>query len=160
VTIDIHNVNNGDDFLETLTRERFEELNADLFRKTIAPLQAVINNAGLQKSEIDDIVLVGGSTRIPKIQQIVRDFFGGKEALMGINPEEAVARGAAVLAAELSPKEDPVSVMMIDYVAPMTVGIETAGGVMTPLVHQNSCTPRERSKMFTTYRDDQEQVTI
>ena len=159
VTIEIENFNDGDDFTETLTRARFEELNADLFRKTMVPVQNVIKDSGLSKTEIDDIVLVGGSTRIPKIQQMVRDFFDGKEPSKNINPDEAVAHGAAVQAAVLSDDEDPGQVILLN-VNPLTLGIETVGGVMTALIPRNSRVPTSKSKTFTTYQDNQEQVKI
>ncbi|KAK8882644.1 hypothetical protein M9Y10_045286 [Tritrichomonas musculus] len=159
VTIEIENFNDGDDFVETLTRARFEELNADLFRKTMVPVQNVIKDSGLSKSEIDDIVLIGGSTRIPKVQQMVRDFFDGKEPSKNINPDEAVAHGAAVQAAVLSDDEDPGQVILLN-VNPLTLGIETVGGVMTALIPRNSRVPTSKSKIFTTYQDNQEQVKI
>jgi heat shock protein 5 len=159
VTIEIENFHDGDDFVETLTRARFEELNADLFRRTMVPVQSVISDAALQKSEIDDIVLIGGSTRIPKIQQLVRDFFDGKEPSKSINPDEAVAHGAAVQAAVLSDEEDPGQVILLN-VNPLTLGIETVGGVMTALIPRNSRVPTHKQKVFTTYQDNQEQVKI
>lgn len=159
VTIEIENFNDGDDFVETLTRARFEELNADLFRKTMIPVSNVIKDSGLSKSEIDDIVLIGGSTRIPKVQQMVRDFFDGKEPSKNINPDEAVAHGAAVQAAVLSDDEDPGQVILLN-VNPLTLGIETVGGVMTALIPRNSRVPTSKSKIFTTYQDNQEQVKI
>ena len=159
VTIEIENFNDGDDYVETLTRARFEELNSDLFRKTMIPVQKVIKDSGLSKSEIDDIVLVGGSTRIPKIQQMVRDFFDGKEPSKNINPDEAVAYGAAVQAAFLSDDEDPGQLIILN-VNPFTLGIETLGGVMTELIPRNSRVPISKSKIFTTSQDNQEQVKI
>lgn len=159
VTIEIENFNDGDDFVETLTRARFEELNAKLFRDTMKPVENVLKDSGLSKSEIDDVVLIGGSTRIPKIQQMVRDFFDGKEPSKNINPDEAVAYGAAVQAAVLSDDEDPGQIFLLE-VNPLTLGIETVGGVMTALIPRNSRVPTSKSKMFTTYQDNQEQVKI
>jgi heat shock protein 5 len=159
VTIEIENFNDGDDFVETLTRARFEELNADLFRKTMEPVKNVIQDSGLGKHEIDDIVLVGGSTRIPKVQQLVRDFFDGKEPSKSINPDEAVAYGAAIQAGVLSDEKSGAQVILLN-VNPLTLWIETVGGVMTALIPRNSRVPTSKSKIFTTYQDNQEQVKI
>jgi molecular chaperone DnaK (HSP70) len=159
VSIEIENFHDGDDFTETLTRARFEELNADLFRKTMEPVKNVIQDSGLGRNEIDDIVLVGGSTRIPKVQQLVRDFFDGKEPSKSINPDEAVAYGAAVQAGVLSDEEGTGQVILLN-VNPLTLGIETVGGVMTSLIPRNSRVPTTKTKMFTTYQDNQEQVKI
>lgn len=159
VTVEIENFNDGDDFTETLTRARFEELNAKLFRDTMKPVENVLKDSGFSKSEIDDVVLIGGSTRIPKIQQMVRDFFDGKEPSKNINPDEAVAYGAAVQAAVLSDDEDPGQIFLLE-VNPLTLGIETVGGVMTALIPRNSRVPTSKSKIFTTYQDNQEQVKI
>lgn len=158
-TIEIESFNDGDDFVETLSRARFEEINADLFKKTMVPVSNVIKDSGISKSEIDDIVLVGGSTRIPKVQQMVRDFFDGKEPSKNINPDEAVAHGAAVQAAVLSDDEDPGQILLLN-VNPLTLGIETVGGVMTALIPRNSRVPTSKSKIFTTYQDNQDQVKI
>lgn len=158
-TIEIENFHDGDDFVETLTRARFEELNADLFRKCMEPVKNVLKDSGLSKSEINEVVLVGGSTRIPKVQQLVRDFFDGKEPCKNVNPDEAVAYGAAVQAAVLSDDEDPGQVILLN-VNPLTLGIETVGGVMTALIPRNSRVPTSKSKIFTTYQDNQEMVKI
>jgi heat shock protein 5 len=159
VTIEIENFNDGDDFVETLTRARFEELNADLFRKTMSPVQNAIKDSGLSKSGIDDVVLVGGSSRIPKIQQLIRDFFNGKELSKSINPEEAIAHGAAIQAALLSDEVDTLPVILAN-VNPLTLGIETVGGVLSTLIPRNSKVPTVKSKIFTTFEDNQEQVKI
>merc|ERR1712076_329461 len=131
--VEIESFFEGEDFSETLTRAKFEELNMDLFRSTMVPVKKVIEDGDLEKNEIDEIVLVGGSTRIPKVQQLVKDFFGGKEPSRGINPDEAVAYGAAVQAGILGNVVDE-SILLID-VAPLSLGIETVGGVMTKLIH-------------------------
>jgi len=159
VTIEIENFMDGEDFTETLTRARFEEINNDLFKKCMEPVSQVLKDAGLTKSEIDDVVLVGGSTRIPKVQQLVKAFFNGKEPSKAVNPDEAVAHGAAVQAAVLSDDEDPGQVILLN-VNPLTLGIETQGGVMAPLIPRNSRVPTTKSKIFTTASDNQEQVKI
>uniref|UniRef100_A0A672ZTQ4 Endoplasmic reticulum chaperone BIP n=1 Tax=Sphaeramia orbicularis TaxID=375764 RepID=A0A672ZTQ4_9TELE len=139
--------------------KRFEELNMDLFRSTMKPVQKVLEDADLKKSDIDEIVLVGGSTRIPKIQQLVKEFFNGKEPSRGINPDEAVAYGAAVQAGVLSGEEDTGDVVLLD-VCPLTLGIETVGGVMTKLIPRNTVVPTKKSQIFSTASDNQPTVTI
>merc|ERR1719462_1197580 len=158
VKLEIESLVDGEDFSETLTRARFEELNMDLFRGTLKPVQKVLEDADLGKNEIDEIVLVGGSTRIPKIQQFVKEYFNGKEPSKGINPDEAVAYGAAVQAGVLS-GEDNVDVVLLD-VCPLTLGIETVGGVMTKLIARNSVVPTKKSQIFSTAADNQQTVTI
>lgn len=133
VRIEIESFYEGDDFSETLTRAKFEELNMDLFRSTMKPVQKVLEDADMSKKDVDEIVLVGGSTRIPKVQQLVKEFFGGKEPSRGINPDEAVAYGAAVQAGVLSGEQDTEAIVLLD-VNPLTLGIETVGGVMTKLI--------------------------
>ncbi|RXN34229.1 78 kDa glucose-regulated [Labeo rohita] len=149
----------GEDFSETLTRAKFEELNIDLFRSTLKPVQKVLEDAYLSKSDIDEIVLVGGSTRIPKIQQLVKEFFNGKEPSRGINPDEAVAYGAAVQAGVLSGEEDTGDLVVLD-VCPLTLGIETVGEVMTKLIPRNTPVPIRKSQTFTTTTDNQQVVAI
>ncbi|XP_048042470.1 endoplasmic reticulum chaperone BiP-like [Megalobrama amblycephala] len=158
VQIEIESFFKGEDFSETLTRAKFEELNMDLFHSTMKPVQKVLEDSGLKKSDIDEIVLVGGSTRIPKIQQLVKEFFNGKEPSRGINPIEAVAYGAAVHAGVLS-RQYTGDLVLLD-VCPLTLGIETAGGVMTQLIPRNTVVPTKNYKMFSTASDNQPTVTI
>ncbi len=159
VRIEVESMFEGDDFSETLTRAKFEELNMDLFRSTLKPVQKVLEDADMQKKDIDEIVLVGGSTRIPKIQQLVKDFFNGKEPSRGINPDEAVAYGAAVQAGVLSGEQDTGEIVLLD-VNPLTLGIETVGGVMTKLISRNTVIPTKKAQIFSTAADNQNTVTI
>jgi heat shock protein 5 len=159
VRIEIESFFQGQDFSEMLTRAKFEELNLDLFKKTMKPVEQVLKDANVKKSEIDDIVLVGGSTRIPKVQQLLEDYFGGKKASKNINPDEAVAHGAAVQAGILSNEEGTGDIVLVD-VCPLTLGIETTGGVMTKLIGRNTVIPTRKSQIFSTAADNQPVVLI
>ncbi|KXS14374.1 hsp70-like protein [Gonapodya prolifera JEL478] len=161
VRIEVESLYDGQDLSETLTRAKFEELNMDLFRKTIKPVEQVMKDAGLGKHEIHDIVLVGGSTRIPKVVQLLEDFFNGKKASKGINPDEAVAYGAAVQGGILAGNDnETLGVVVLLDVCPLTLGIETTGGVMANIIPRNTQIPTKKSQIFSTAADNQPSVLI
>ena len=160
-SIEIDSLFDGIDFSSSLTRARFNNICGSIFRKALEPVEKVLTDAKVSKNKVDEIVLVGGSTRIPKIQELLSSFFNGKKLNKSVNPDEAVAHGAAVQAAILSGNDENLKseILLID-VTPLSLGIETSGGVMTNIIDRNSTIPCQKNKIFSTYVDNQPAVTI
>ena len=157
--VEIEDIVPGYDLQETLTRARFEELNSDLFKKTLIPVRNVLKRAGLEKSDIDNVVLVGGSTRIPRVQELLSQFFDGKELSTNINPDEAVAFGAGVQASIIGGYNTDDSLILLDKTS-LSMGIETVGGIFTPIVKRDTQIPTKKTQIFSTHQDNQMRVGI
>lgn len=161
VNIMVDSIYEGLDLNVLLTRAKFENLCADIFQRTMEPVEKVLNDAKIKKKDIEEIILVGGSTRIPKIQELLKNFFDGKELCNSINPDEAVAYGAAVQAAILSGvKDEKLDSLILLDITPLSLGVETSGGVMTTLISRGSTVPTKKTQVFSTAVDNQTGVTI